>query len=237
MDDLNPILEQARRIFADTLVIWNSGGWAMYGIALIALLMFTVGMHVHLRLRATGFSRVSESTWRRWLQNPRERRGPVGALLDYLTSGISVKEAHTFFEQLQHSETRPYVRDLRLMKVCVSASPLVGLLGTVWGMLATFGALAGPSSGDQTMGLIAAGISTALVTTETGLVIAIPGLFFQYQLARGVARYRGFLAQLQSACIQHIHRTERQAAARREALRLIRERLLQGAEAVEMSRD
>lgn len=52
-------------------------------------------------------------------------------------------------------------------------------------MLATFGALASGSGGDKTMGMIADGISEALITTETGLIIALSGLFFQYQLTRG----------------------------------------------------
>ena len=70
------------------------------------------------------------------------------------------------------------------MKICVSAAPLMGLLGTVTGMLATFAALASGSGGDKTMSLVAEGISEALITTETGLVIALPGLFLQYQLTR-----------------------------------------------------
>jgi biopolymer transport protein ExbB len=92
------------------------------------------------------------------------------------------------------------------MKVCVSAAPLLGLLGTVTGMLATFGALASGSGGDKTMGLVASGISEALVTTETGLIIALPGLFFQYQLSRQLDRYKAFLAHLQTVCTQNVYR-------------------------------
>jgi hypothetical protein len=56
-------------------------------------------------------------------------------------------------------------------------------------MLATFAALASGSGGEQTMGAIAKGISEALITTETGLVVALPGLFLQYHLSR---KKRGF---------------------------------------------
>ena len=55
------------------------------------------------------------------------------------------------------------------------------------------------------MGLIASGISEALITTETGLVIALPGVFFQYQMNRTFERYRAFLAQLESVFTQKIH--------------------------------
>jgi len=100
----------------------------------------------------------------------------------------------------------------------VSAAPLVGLLGTVTGMLATFGALGTGSGGDKTMGLVASGISEALITTETGLVIALPGLFFQYNLQRSFERYHAFLAHVETVCTQAIHKKKK----RMEGLRIDR---------------
>ena len=85
----------------------------------------------------------------------------------------------------------------------VSTAPLLGLLGTVTGMLATFYALAEGSGGQQTMDMIAAGISEALITTETGLIIALPGLFFQFRLSREKDMYATYLARLETACMQH----------------------------------
>jgi biopolymer transport protein ExbB len=73
-------------------------------------------------------------------------------------------------------------------------------------MLATFNALAEGSGGDQTMAMIAKGISEALITTEAGLVVALPGLFFQYFLARKFERYRAFLAHLETVCTQALHK-------------------------------
>jgi biopolymer transport protein ExbB len=110
------------------------------------------------------------------------------------------------------------------MRVCVSAAPLVGLLGTVTGMLATFGALASGSGGEKTMGLVAKGISEALITTETGLVVALPGLFFQYQLSRKYDQYKAFLAHLETVCTQAIHhrqRREKRVVIRQDAIRRI----------------
>jgi biopolymer transport protein ExbB len=96
------------------------------------------------------------------------------------------------------------------MKICISAATLLGLLGTVTGMLATFGALASGSGGEKTMGLVAEGISAALITTETGLVIALPGLFFHYQLVRQHERYKAFLAYVETVCTQDVYRKLRQ---------------------------
>lgn len=198
--------ERIISVWNQALEIWLSGGWAMIGIAIIALVMFALGVHVQLRLSERGFLRVKEKTWRRWIDHPNERRGPIGDLLNFVTGGGTIKNTVLFFEELQTTEIAPFERDLRVMKICVSAAPLVGLLGTVTGMLATFAALSSGSGGDKTMGLIAAGISEALITTETGLVIAIPGLFFHYLMSRKLERYKVFLAHLETVCTQKLYR-------------------------------
>lgn len=66
-------------------------------------------------------------------------------------------------------------RRLRFVRILTTSAPLLGLLGTVGGMLKTFSAL-GLREGFETLDLVASGISEALVTTETGLSVAIVGL-------------------------------------------------------------
>lgn len=58
--------------------------------------------------------------------------------------------------------------------VIASVSPLLGLLGTVTGMIATFDVITEFGTGDPK--LLSGGISIALVTTELGLIVAIPAL-------------------------------------------------------------
>lgn len=60
-----------------------------------------------------------------------------------------------------------------LITTLIAAAPLLGLLGTVGGMIATFEAL--DAHGDATQG-VAGGISAALLTTQLGLGVAVPGL-------------------------------------------------------------
>jgi biopolymer transport protein ExbB len=195
------------------LEIWISGGWAMIGIAAIALVMFALGTHIQCRLAERGFASVREKTWRRWIDHPDERKGPIGELLDFVTGGTTIKDTAVFFEELRATEIAPFERDLRVMKICVGAAPLLGLLGTVTGMLATFAALASGSGGDKTMELVAGGISEALVTTETGLVIGLAGLFFQYHLKRMHERYGAFLAHLETVCTQQLYKRLRRHGA------------------------
>lgn len=199
-------MEQLRTLWEQAVGIWFSGGWAMIALATNALVLFVLGVHVLLKLRAKGYRSVPERTWRHWIDHPEQRRGPIGRLLDFVTGADSLRQTSVFFEELEASEVAPFERDLGVMKVCVSAAPLLGLLGTVTGMLSTFGALATGSGGEKTMAMVAEGISEALVTTETGLIIALPGLFFQYQLSRQLERYKAFLAHLEAVCTQKQHR-------------------------------
>jgi biopolymer transport protein ExbB len=64
--------------------------------------------------------------------------------------------------------------------VVAAVAPLLGLLGTVTGMIATFDIITKFGTGDPK--LLAGGISEALITTELGLVVAIPALFFGHML-------------------------------------------------------
>ncbi|MEA3305569.1 MAG: MotA/TolQ/ExbB proton channel family protein [Candidatus Omnitrophota bacterium] len=192
----------------EAFTIWFSGGWGMIAIAVNALVLFGLGVHVHFKLREKGFQSVRENVWRRWIDYPAEREGPIGNLLGFVTGFNSLKDTADLFQELRATEIAPFKRDLRVMNICVSASPLLGLLGTVTGMLATFGALASGSGGEKTMGLVAKGISEALITTETGLVIALPGLFFRYHLSRGYERYKAFLAHLETVYNQNLYRKQ-----------------------------
>lgn len=200
--------------FEAAMRIWIDGGWAMIAIAGTGFLMFAIGVRMCLRLWAKGHRRVPEQVWRLWIEHPTHREGRLGRLIDAVMGAPSLNLAAAAFRGLQQAELAPFQRDLKVMKVCIAAAPLFGLFGTVTGMLATFGALASGSGGDQTMAAIAKGISEALITTETGLVVALPGLFFQYQIARQKEAYAAFLAHLETVCTQFLHRqsTRREAA-------------------------
>lgn len=192
---------------------WLAGGWAMIPIAITAAVMFGIGVSAWLRLVGTGHRSVPEKVWRLWIEHPAHREGRIGDLVGVVADAGSLEASAAAFAGVRAAELSPFERDLRVMKVCVAVGPLLGLLGTVTGMLSTFGALASGGGGDQTMAAIARGISEALITTETGLVVALPGLFFHYQLTRQRERYAAFLAHLETVCTQFLFRRLRQQAA------------------------
>ncbi|MDP2633250.1 MAG: MotA/TolQ/ExbB proton channel family protein [Pseudoalteromonas sp.] len=89
-------------------------------------------------------------------------------------------------------------RNLTLIKIISVVAPLLGLLGTVTGMINTFQAITLFGTGDPK--LMAGGISQALVTTVLGLVVAIPTVFL-YTLLNTRAKNILLIIQEQSAGI------------------------------------
>jgi biopolymer transport protein ExbB len=112
--------------------------------------------------------------------------GPVLArVTGAVTDGI---RPATAFEREQRLEMDRLQRSLVVLAAMTALAPLLGLLGTVVGMIETFEAVS--ASGAETTGRIASGISKALITTQFGLMVAIPGVF-------GLARLRRL--------VHHIH--------------------------------
>jgi len=192
------------QLFYEASEIWWAGGWAMIALAVNCFILFALGINLWFKFRAKDYRRLPEKKWRDWIGDPKGRRGPVGELIDFVMGARDLDDLNVRFNELHATRIAPFNRDLRFMKRCVSTAPLLGLLGTVTGMLATFQALASGAGGQKTMDMVAGGISEALITTETGLVIALPGLIFQYHLARDRDRYQAFLARLQTVCTQYL---------------------------------
>ena len=93
-------------------------------------------------------------------------------------------------------ETPKFNSMLPLLKIISVVAPLLGLLGTVTGMIVTFQAITLYGAGDPK--LMAGGISTALVTTVLGLVVAIPTVFL-HTLVSSRARRLTQILQEESA--------------------------------------
>ncbi len=78
-------------------------------------------------------------------------------------------------------------RFLNTLGTIAAISPLLGLLGTVVGMIQAFSAMVGTASGEPTV--LAGGISVALITTAAGLMVAIPSVIFHRYFERLVDEY------------------------------------------------
>jgi biopolymer transport protein ExbB len=78
-------------------------------------------------------------------------------------------------------------RHLNTLGTIAAVSPLLGLLGTVFGMIEIFASLMEHGAGDPSV--LAGGISVALITTASGLTVAIPSLVFHRYFERLVDEY------------------------------------------------
>ena len=101
MPELDAVIDRLTETLDRAMDIWSKGGWAMWAIAVIALAMFGMGLHILLSLTGKGFRSVPESTWRRWIEEPKERRGPIGRLIEILAGRESLKETDDVFRQLR----------------------------------------------------------------------------------------------------------------------------------------
>ena len=75
-------------------------------------------------------------------------------------------------------------RSVNLIAACAAIAPLLGLLGTVTGMIETFGVITQFGTGNPK--LLSGGISVALITTQLGLMVAVPLLLGHAFVRRGV---------------------------------------------------
>lgn len=195
-----------RGVVAEAADIWTQGGWGMYALAINGAILFAVGVKILARLLSCGAGASADRAWAAWREDPNRPRGPLGRILAGAMAGRNDVEIAHYFEALRNDEMAPFERDQRVLKIAVTSAPLLGLLGTVTGMLTTFNALAKGGGGDKTMGMIAGGISEALITTEVGLVMALAGLMFQQVLLRKQDKFGKVIAHLETLCLQQMHR-------------------------------
>jgi biopolymer transport protein ExbB len=115
-----------------------------------------------------------------------ETKGPIArivkaGLLKHDRSKADIREA---IEDAGHLEVPVLERRLSALATCASVAPLLGLLGTVQGMIVCFAQIQ-YKKGQVNPGDLAEGIANALITTAAGLVIAIPALVvYNYFVAR-----------------------------------------------------
>jgi len=187
--------------------IWISGGWAMVPLALTGLIMYPLGLSTMLQLVLLGARNSPQRAWRNWQKRPGRPRGPVQRMIAEAMQCQTLHEMEAYFSLFQSGVIGPFTRNLQIMKVCVATAPLLGLLGTVTGMLITFNGLArGGGGGDQTMGIISKGISEALITTETGLVLALTGVFIQFLLVRQHQRFAVVVTHVETLCMREFQK-------------------------------
>jgi biopolymer transport protein ExbB len=183
---------------ADALGFYLQAG----GYVMPPLLLVTVVLWYALGARWAVLRRGSKKNVRVLIKRHADGRAaaPDGILDEAIVSGLALSAAGAPFLRRRlddaFGEHRSALkRHATTIATLVAIAPLLGLLGTVTGMIETFESL-----GDMTLfsqsGGIAAGIATALFTTQLGLVVAVPGVIAKSLLDRRQQQIEHDLAQL-----------------------------------------
>jgi biopolymer transport protein ExbB len=199
------ILEHARK-----------GGPVMVPIIALAAVALLVGIFKWIQLAGVRVARpqdlqeVLELVNRGDLESARKRaeavRGPAGQLLAVAVQHS--KERKALIEEVMYEkllETKPKLeRLLALIALTAATEPLLGLLGTVTGIIRTFKLITVFGTGDPK--LLSSGISEALITTEFGLYFAIPCLLAHALLSRKVKRLLASMEQTAVGFVNGLNR-------------------------------
>lgn len=150
----------------------HRGGPTVVAIMVLAFVLYARCFIVLLGLRRSGVLRATEG----------------------LPAGRRIAEV-----QRQQAELRDGFRQDRVtLGAMIAAAPLLGLLGTVSGMVTTFESLS--SRTDQSsMANLAGGISEVLAATQSGLAVALPGMVFVYLAHRLLVKRLDELNALESS--------------------------------------
>jgi biopolymer transport protein ExbB len=172
---------------------FKTGGIVMYPLSLVALASLFIGLERSYVLWRWGhisktFTKklraLIESNQMKEAENLcKKQKTCLGLIL-----GIIVKNHKNEKEQVQKplqeallAEQAGLEKRMNFLAALGSIAPLVGLLGTVTGMITLFNAITQTGTNDAR--ILAGGISEALITTEAGLVIAIPVMLLHGKLS------------------------------------------------------
>lgn len=179
---------------ATWMELFIKGEWIMWPMILVSFVMITVVIERVLFIVRENASREPEVVEK--MLEAVERRDVEGALaigrkskdfiakiLVYSLTNRQYSLSNAFI-RASGQELSRFQQGMATLDTCITAAPLLGLLGTVTGMMRTFGALGGGDVG-AAASQITGGVAEALIATAFGLAIAVTGLLpFNYLNAR-----------------------------------------------------
>lgn len=182
---MNPSLPVAFVMGQSPMELFVHGGWIMWPILLVSFVAVTAVVERTLFLFAET-SRRQPALVEQMLEKV-ENGDTAGAVSlgtpskDYVARVLVYALTHkdhsltNAFTRAANQELNRFQRGIAVLDTCITISPLLGLLGTVLGMMNTFGAL-GDGDIAANAGKITGGVGEALIATAAGLLIAIVGL-------------------------------------------------------------
>lgn len=199
-----------------------SGGWLMLPLLLSSVLATAIILERSWTLRRSNIA--PESTLmavRDWIQHDRlsydgiqqlKEDSPLGEILAVAIS--NAKNSREIMKEAIEEKASKVVHDLEhflnTLGTISVITPLLGLLGTVIGMIDVFTVIMTEGTGDTSV--LAGGISKALITTAAGLTIAIPALVFHRHFQRRIDSLTVTIEQETLRLIEHLQKIKEETS-------------------------
>jgi biopolymer transport protein ExbB len=202
----------------EAITLWGrikQGGWAMWPLAAMSIAVIALTVFLFMDLTPKNFhpeeltntlqNAMDEGDFERAMTTAEASPTCLGQIIYGATSfiadrGYEVLDGDTIYDLMADAGqdfNRKRARTINYLSVISQAAPMLGLLGTVSGMIKAFATLGTGGLGDPK--ILAGNISEALMTTASGLVIALPAIFLYYF-------FRDRLTELVGGCDRHSSR-------------------------------
>tara|TARA_A100001391_G_scaffold47922_2_gene28573 strand:- start:108 stop:1133 length:1026 start_codon:yes stop_codon:yes gene_type:complete len=187
----------------DLYSLITRGGWFMAPIGLMSMLVVTLTVERTLSLRTSKIvpkrltRQLAElsatpdqfSPTHAW-ELCHQYRSPAARVITamLMRTGQPLGEIERTASETIQREANRYAAPVRWLTLAAAATPLMGLLGTVWGMIVAFHESSTLTADRSRSEQLSEGIYTALVTTLAGLIVAIPAAIFAQYLENRIAK-------------------------------------------------
>lgn len=156
------------RFLTDLQAISSEGGWVFWVLIGLAFLITFSMLTICSAMSWRETNVLNSQQWRRLFGNWKNER----LLVDRIRTNLNGSPSREL-EAIEHTLFAKARRRLPFAFVLIGTAPLIGLLGTVSGMMNTFHGMAS-NTANAPIETISRGISEALITTQTGLIIGVP---------------------------------------------------------------
>lgn len=215
----------------ELLSIFEKGGVMMYPILFSSVLMLGIGIERLYNLRRknvinSDFLKNVRNQWdwkdiKKTLQLCNSYDNSLSRILKVgvLRVGGKLDEIERAIEGAGQHEASLMNSNLRVLGAVANITPMMGLLGTVLGMIKAFNVIS--LSGTGNPGLVASGISEALITTAAGMAVGIPALALYHYFRGKIDRYVFEMEEISFQLIEElsydgIHKTKPETSSSRE---------------------
>ncbi|MDZ8118152.1 MotA/TolQ/ExbB proton channel family protein [Pontiella agarivorans] len=185
-----------RELLQELTALSSQGGFAFYALVALAFAIAYALISISHALLLPGAPVLPQHQWQYMLS----RRDIPPRMIHQLANALDPDKPDEHFHELDHQLFANLERRFPFAFVLIGTAPLIGLLGTVSGMLTTFSGMG--SAHAVSVDAVSAGVSEALITTQAGLVIGVASLFicsimrFRYeQLKSGFLRLEAAVKQ------------------------------------------